>query len=230
MTTFFALGARRGGPPHARAAARSPPPHPERQLPAPPARRRRAPARPTRARGAARAAGGKGTGARRARAPTRSTRATRRRSTPPSAPTGTRGSADVDMADDSGAASTGATAAEWRRGRRPLRGSSSWTCRPTFVNHGAFGELCVRVQTRPRARRGGGSFGWVAFVDRALFAQVVAAAARLARFVGSSPRDLVLVPNATTGINAVVKSVLGRRGAKRSRRGSGGSTGACFLS
>ena len=91
----------------------------------------------------------------------------------------------------------------------------------TFVNHGAFGGALRAAAAYADRVRAAAEANPVAFVDRALFAQVVAAAARLARFVGSSPRDLVLVPNATTGINAVVKSVLGAGAASSATGGEG---------
>lgn len=77
-----------------------------------------------------------------------------------------------------------------------------------FVNHGAFGgafKAAARYADRVREVHEANP---VAFIDRRLFRSIVAVVRRLARFTNASPRNIVLVPNATTGINAVVKSVL----------------------
>ena len=76
-----------------------------------------------------------------------------------------------------------------------------------FLNHGSFGS-CPRVvlefqqEIRHRIERQP-----VRFFVRDLEAQLDAAGAALARFVGAEPEDLVFVPNATAGVNTVVRSL-----------------------
>jgi len=77
----------------------------------------------------------------------------------------------------------------------------------TFLNHGSFGacpRAVLEAQTRIRElmeRRP------VRFLAGELYERIDAARAVLARFVGARPEDLVFVDNATTGVNAVVRSL-----------------------
>ncbi|XP_041348753.1 L-cysteine desulfhydrase-like [Gigantopelta aegis] len=79
------------------------------------------------------------------------------------------------------------------------------TC--TFLNHGAFGAVLRpaledaqkwQVYTEKQPLR---------FYDRELLPHLVYVTRRLANFVDCDPCDIVLVSNATTGINAVLKSL-----------------------
>lgn len=76
-----------------------------------------------------------------------------------------------------------------------------------FLNHGSFGA-CPRVvleeQQRWRARFEAQP---VRFVVRELEAALDAARERLGRFVGADTDDLVFVPNATTGVNWVLRGL-----------------------
>lgn len=82
----------------------------------------------------------------------------------------------------------------------------------TFINHGAFG--CVLKEALEAAYR------WqcyierqpVRFLDRELLSLLAHVNRRLANFVGSDPTDIVLLPNATTAINTVLKSIAWRPG------------------
>ncbi len=76
----------------------------------------------------------------------------------------------------------------------------------TFLNHGSFGacpkevlayqsELRARLEAEP-----------VRFFTRELEPLLDEARAAVAGFVGAKPEDLVFVPNATTGVNAVLGS------------------------
>jgi len=77
-----------------------------------------------------------------------------------------------------------------------------------FLNHGSFGacprpvlEACQAWQREMERQP-------VEFLARRSFELVGEARARLARFIGASPDDLVFVPNATTGVNIVAHSLV----------------------
>lgn len=77
----------------------------------------------------------------------------------------------------------------------------------TFLNHGAFG--CALKDALETA------YKWqcyiekqpVRFIDREMLPLLAHVNRRLAKFVGSDPRDIVLLPNATAAINTVIKSI-----------------------
>ena len=77
----------------------------------------------------------------------------------------------------------------------------------TFLNHGGFG-VCpwpvLHAQSEWRARM---EREPVRFLDQELDGLLAVARARLGEFVGADPDDLAFVPNATTGINTVLKSL-----------------------
>jgi len=93
--------------------------------------------------------------------------------------------------------------------REPDHWKHLWPLDPgvAFLNHGSFGA-CPRVvldeqeQWRARMERQPVQF-FVRDLERALDT----ARAALAAFLGADPSDLVFVPNATTGVNAVVRSL-----------------------
>jgi isopenicillin-N epimerase len=93
--------------------------------------------------------------------------------------------------------------------RHTIRLQSHWSLDPaiTFLNHGSYGacplkvldrqaELRVRIERQP-----------VAFFGRDLEVLWDEARAVIAGFLGAQPDDLAFVPNATTGVNAVVRSL-----------------------
>ena len=76
-----------------------------------------------------------------------------------------------------------------------------------FMNHGGFGgtlkaateavhQIQIHVEKQP-----------LRFIDRELLPHMVFAIRRLAGFASCDPRDLVLVSNATEGLNTVIKSL-----------------------
>ena len=88
-----------------------------------------------------------------------------------------------------------------------------WTLDPEvhFLNHGSFGACPAEVLDEQRAWRDRMEREPVAFLARELQPHLDTARERLAEFVGCDAGGLVLVPNATTGVNAVLRSLeLGR--------------------
>ena len=85
---------------------------------------------------------------------------------------------------------------------------SLWRLDPQvlYLNHGSFGACpaaVLREQSRLRAQM---EREPVDFLDGVLAGKLDAARATLARFLGADPADLVFVPNATTAVNAVLRS------------------------
>src|SRR5918995_5861419 len=81
-----------------------------------------------------------------------------------------------------------------------------------FLNHGSFGACPTEVLRHQAALRAELEANPVRFLVRELFDRVDAARAALARFVGADPDGLAFVPNATTGVNAVVRALTFERG------------------
>lgn len=76
-----------------------------------------------------------------------------------------------------------------------------------FLNHGSYGATPKVVLARQQALRAQLEAEPVRFMARELEPLLDAARARLAAFVGAAPEDLVFVTNATTGVNAVLRSL-----------------------
>jgi isopenicillin-N epimerase len=88
--------------------------------------------------------------------------------------------------------------------------ASLWCLDPsvTYLNHGSFGAcpsavLEVQASLRMEMEREP-----VDFLVAALPARLDAAREALAVFLGAAPEDLVFVPNATAGVNAVLRSAI----------------------
>lgn len=82
-----------------------------------------------------------------------------------------------------------------------------WTLEPGlhFLNHGSFGACPRRVLEVQRELRAELERQPVRFMARELEGRLDAARAELAAFVGADPLDLVVVPNATAGVNSVLR-------------------------
>jgi isopenicillin-N epimerase len=89
---------------------------------------------------------------------------------------------------------------DWRR---------HWTLDPdiTFLNHGSFGACPVAVLDAQAELRRRIEREPVRFFVRELEDLLDDARDALATFVGADARDVVFVPNATTGVNAVLRSM-----------------------
>ncbi len=76
-----------------------------------------------------------------------------------------------------------------------------------FLNHGSFGALPRAVDEARRAWADRIEAQPVAFLWDSLEEALHQVRARVAAFVGADPQDLVLVDNATTGVNAVLRGM-----------------------
>lgn len=77
-----------------------------------------------------------------------------------------------------------------------------------FLNHGSFGACPAEVLRHQAALRAEMEAGPVRFLSRNLEDRLDEARAPLAAFVGADPDDLGFVVNATTGVNAVLRSLV----------------------
>ncbi len=84
-----------------------------------------------------------------------------------------------------------------------------WDLDPGVVhlNHGSFGATPRRVLERQTEWRRRMEANPVRFLGRELFRHLDHARDRLAGFVGADPAGLAFVPNASTGVNAVLRSL-----------------------
>ena len=87
--------------------------------------------------------------------------------------------------------------------------ASAWPLDPavTFLNHGSFGSCPLAVLEFQREVRERMERQPVTFFVRDLEGLLDEAREKLAAFVGSAAEDLVFVPNATSGVNAVLRSL-----------------------
>lgn len=81
-----------------------------------------------------------------------------------------------------------------------------------FLNHGSFGACPQPILTLQQTLRQQMEASPVQFLWRHYDARLQPVRAALAAFIGANPRDLVFVTNATTAVNAVVRSWPLRRG------------------
>src|SRR4051794_5490406 len=87
--------------------------------------------------------------------------------------------------------------------------AAEWTLDPAvdFLNHGSFGACPRAVLEHQAALRVAIERQPVLFLDRQLPDLFDAARAELAAFVGADADGLVAVPNATTGVSTVMRSL-----------------------
>jgi isopenicillin-N epimerase len=87
--------------------------------------------------------------------------------------------------------------------------AAAWVLDPevTYLNHGSFGACPAAVLECQAALRLALEREPADFLDRDLPARLEAARASLAAFLNAEPRDLAFVTNATTGVNAVLRSL-----------------------
>lgn len=84
-----------------------------------------------------------------------------------------------------------------------------WTLDPavTFLNHGSFGACPIPVLRAQEALRQRMEREPVRFFVRELEELALGARQALCTFIGAQPRDLAFVPNATAGVNTVLRSL-----------------------
>jgi isopenicillin-N epimerase len=97
---------------------------------------------------------------------------------------------------------------------RPIGGRGFWSLDPavTFLNHGSFGSCPRPVLKFQRALQDRLESQPVRFLVDDFEPLWDDARRMLAQFIGAAADDLVFVPNATTGVNTVLRSLEFRRG------------------
>lgn len=90
-----------------------------------------------------------------------------------------------------------------------MRTDLGWTLDPDwiFLNHGSYGACPEPVLAAQRAWRDRLERQPVRFMDDVLPAALDHARERVAAFIGADPAGLAFLPNATTGVNAVLRSL-----------------------
>ncbi len=77
----------------------------------------------------------------------------------------------------------------------------------THLNHGSFGACPISVLEEQSWLRGLMEQNPVRFMDEEYLPRIHQAVADLADFVGAEPEDVAFVPNATSGVNTVLRSL-----------------------
>ena len=91
----------------------------------------------------------------------------------------------------------------------PMAVRAQWQLDPsiTFLNHGSFGACPTPILELQRELRDRIEANPVQFLVREVGGLFASARVQVAPFVNADPDDLVFVPNATTGVNAVLRSL-----------------------
>ena len=97
---------------------------------------------------------------------------------------------------------------------RPAAGPRLWALDPrvVYMNHGAFGSCPRPVLDYQRKIRDRLERQPIQFFVRDLEELLDDARGALAKFLGADPEGLVFVPNATAGVNTVLRSLRFKRG------------------
>ncbi len=97
---------------------------------------------------------------------------------------------------------------------RPYGPESPWRFEPglTYLTHGTFGATPVPILEAQRALVDELEASPVRVLDREFEARRDAARIEVARFLGADPEGVVVVPNATTGVSTVLRSLRIRPG------------------
>jgi isopenicillin-N epimerase len=84
-----------------------------------------------------------------------------------------------------------------------------WALDPsvTYLNHGSFGACPLAVLEAQQALRLAMEREPVDFLDGTLHTRLTQARSAMAPFLGADPQDLAFVPNATTAVNAILRSL-----------------------
>jgi isopenicillin-N epimerase len=92
---------------------------------------------------------------------------------------------------------------------RPFGPDAPWAFRPdlTFLNHGSFGACPIPVLERQRALMIELEANPVAFLDTTIEARLDQAREALAAALNADPAGLVFLPNTTTGVSTVLRSL-----------------------
>lgn len=87
--------------------------------------------------------------------------------------------------------------------------SKLWRLDPkiTFLNHGAFGACPIAILEKQQAWRSQLESEPLRFYEREFEPLLDQSRQVLANFVGADPTELVFIPNATTGVNTVLRSL-----------------------
>jgi len=106
------------------------------------------------------------------------------------------------------------TTRQERRLPAPSEHARHWPLDPgiVYLNHGSFGACPTPVLEAQAEYRDRLESGPVQFLHRDLIGHLDEARADLARFVGAEPEELTFVPNATTGVSTVLRSLEFRPG------------------
>lgn len=91
----------------------------------------------------------------------------------------------------------------------PENWRSYWSLDPaiTFLNHGSFGACPIPVLEQQQAFRSQLEAEPVRFFESEFEPLLDASRQELASFIGATAADLVFIPNATTGVNTVLRSL-----------------------